>query len=48
MFGNILESINCPRRALREKSIDYEALVGKRRSATPHFWEMESIARRGC
>lgn len=48
MFENILESINCPRRAAREGTLDYEQIVGKRRSATPHYWELESIARRGC
>ncbi|HTX43114.1 MAG TPA: hypothetical protein VMC61_00195 [Methanocella sp.] len=44
------EGIPCmEERRLRVRRIpaDIDAAIGKRRSATPHWYEMEAIARRG-
>ncbi len=36
------------RARVRRVPVDTDVAIGKRRSSTPHMWEMEAIARRGC
>ena len=47
-MAEIITCIKEWRAKVRRVPIDIDVAIGKRRSATPHLYELESMTRRGC